>query len=336
MLRSNLPLAVALSCALVLSPAAAHADTERPWAKGVSPQDQQAALALFREGNSALKESIFVDAAKKYRDALALWDHPAIHYNLSLVLLNLDQPVEVHKHLIAAMRYGSAPLDSDKFEQAQRFKKLIEAQLATIDVKCDVPGAQVVMDGQPLFVGPGRFTGVVRSGAHAIVVSADGYLTQTQNPKLPPGETTEVNLKLFRADDLTQYRRRWSAWVPWSVVGVGAAAVGAGAAMHMSARGGFDAYDRGIADCGAQNPEDGGGCRPTPTLLGQKQGAETTQSVAMVAYGVGAAALVTGGVLAYMNRLQPYTVGPGEVQVEVTVAPTLTPAGGGATALIRF
>lgn len=325
----------ALLCALLSASSFAQAP-DRPWAKGVPVKDQQAALALFREGNASLKESLFVEAAQKYRDALALWDHPAIHYNLVLVLLNLDQPEAVYKHLEGAMKYGAAPLDSDKFEQATRYKRLIEKQLARIEVTCDLPGAQVVMDGVPLFTGPGRYEGLTRSGAHAIVATAEGYLAQTQNPKLPPGETTVVKLKLFRADDLTQYRRKWSTWVPWSVVGAGAAAVGVGAAMHMSARGGFEAYDRGIADCGAQNGDDGGGCRPTATLIGQRQGAETTQSVALVAYGVGAAALVTGGVLAYMNRLQPYTVGPGELQLEVTVAPAWTPAGGGAAALIRF
>ena len=331
-------LGVSLFCSAVALAQSPKPDAERPWAKGVAQKDQQAALALFRDGNSALKESLFVQAAQKYREAITLWPHPAIHYNLSLVLLNLDQPVEVHKNLIMAMRYGAAPLDSDKFEQATRYKRLVEAQLATVDVRCELEGAQVVMDGQPLFTGPGKYEGVVRAGPHTIVASREGFLTETHNAKLPAGETSLVELKLFTANDLTQYKRRWSNWVPWTVVGAGAAAVGLGAAMHLSARGGFETYDQGIASCGSEpdGRDRGGGCIPNATLLGQRQSAETSQTIAMGAYGLGAAALVTGGVLAYMNRLQPYSVAPGETQVEVTFAPALSPAGGGAAALVRF
>src|SRR5690349_12569407 len=64
--------------------------SERPWAAGVSPERQEAALKHLQEGNGLLKESLFVAAAKVYRQALTEWDHPGIHYNLALALLNLD------------------------------------------------------------------------------------------------------------------------------------------------------------------------------------------------------------------------------------------------------
>src|SRR5258706_5080503 len=75
--------------------AAAPGALDRPWAKAVTPQEQKLATDLFREGNALLKESLFVQAAEKYREALRHWNHPGIHYNLALALLNLDQPVEV-------------------------------------------------------------------------------------------------------------------------------------------------------------------------------------------------------------------------------------------------
>ena len=39
------------------------------------------------------------------------WDHPGIHYNLALALLNMDQPVEVYQNLENAIKYGAEPLD---------------------------------------------------------------------------------------------------------------------------------------------------------------------------------------------------------------------------------
>ena len=99
---------------------------QRPWVVGVPAREQKAATDLFREGNALLKESLFVQASAKYREALSHWNHPGIHYNLALALLNLDQPIEVYKHLEEALKYGPAPLDADKFDHANRYRALIE------------------------------------------------------------------------------------------------------------------------------------------------------------------------------------------------------------------
>ncbi len=132
---------------------------DRPWAKGVSEAKREEAIALFRRGNELLKDSVFVKAAATYRQALAAWDHPAIHYNLVLALLNLDQPEEVYEHLEAAMKYGPAPIEQDKFEQAKAYKNLVAKQLSELDVRCDVAGATVTLDGRPLFTAPGHYQG---------------------------------------------------------------------------------------------------------------------------------------------------------------------------------
>src|SRR5262245_44885897 len=63
----------------------------RPWATGVTIDAQKAALTPFREGNSHLNEGLFARASESYRQALKVWNHPAIHYNLALALMNLDQ-----------------------------------------------------------------------------------------------------------------------------------------------------------------------------------------------------------------------------------------------------
>ncbi|HWN71402.1 MAG TPA: hypothetical protein VNM90_27375, partial [Haliangium sp.] len=46
---------------------AGQANQSRPWAEGVSPEDQAKAQALFKEGNDRLRESVFPQAVKKYR-----------------------------------------------------------------------------------------------------------------------------------------------------------------------------------------------------------------------------------------------------------------------------
>ena len=122
-------------------------DDERPWARGVSDTDQSAALQSFREGNASLNEGVFVTAVKQYREALKHWDHPAIHYNLALALMNLDQPIEVYESLAKALKYdpkaGPAPLDADKYDRAKNYMLLAQKQVANVDITCDKPGAKV-------------------------------------------------------------------------------------------------------------------------------------------------------------------------------------------------
>lgn len=302
---------------------------DRPWAKGVSDGHREKALGLFLEGNALLKDSVFVQAAAKYREALTYWDHPAIHYNLVLALLNLDQPIELHEHLVKAMAYGPAPLDQDKFDQARAYKSLVEKQLAKVTITCAVDGATVRMDGRPLFTAPGTYEGLVRAGPHTIVASRQGYLTNEISRSLPPGEASTIELKLYLESDLTQYRRKWSAWGPWSVVAGGAAVALGGGFMHMTARDHFVTYDRGITDCG--------GCVPSAGQKSRLQTGNTLQGAAFAAYGVGGAALLAGAVLVYVNRLEPYRVDPNVQFVEsVSVLPVLAPGEGGVMASIRF
>ncbi|WP_224372455.1 PEGA domain-containing protein [Hyalangium versicolor] len=304
---------------------------ERPWAKGVPPEKQKAALELFRTGNTLLKESVFVQAAEKYRQALALWDHPAIHYNLALALLNLDQPTEVYEHLVAAMRYGVAPLDVEKMEHARAYKNLIERQLAQLEVSCDDPGATVSLDGAVLFSAPGRYEGRVRPGSHTFVVLKDGHSPTTLTRTLHADEKTSLALKLYSDDDLTRYRRHWSAWKPWALTGAGVAVALAGGVLHMQARKSYEDFDTRIAECG--------GCVPTPDVTEMRSKGDSNQQLAVGAYAVGGAAAVTGLVLAFINRPQAYRISPDEAQSPqqgVSIAPVVSGSEGGIQATFRF
>jgi len=302
--------------------------SERPWAQGVSSEEQHAALELFSKGNGDLKNSYFLEAANAYREALKHWDHPAIHYNLVLALLNLDQPVEVHEHLEAAMKYGAAPLDEDKLAQAKRYKSLVEKQLTHVSLTCNETGAKVVMDGKDLFTAPGHYDGWVRAGPHTIVASKEGFLPNQISKPLPPGESVSYDMKLFTEDDLTQYKRMWSAWVPWAVVGAGVAVAGIGGAMHFEASQSYKSFDSDIQTCG--------GCVPSSSTAAKKNTGNTLQSAAFGAYGVGGAAIVTGAVLVYVNRLQPFHLNPGDEHVEVGMAPYVAPGQAGFTMAARF
>jgi len=163
----------------------------RPWAEGV-PQDQQdQALGLFKEGNQLFEGSQHAAALAKYREALKLWEHPAIRYNTAVALINLDQPLAAFEDLERALRYGDAPLGADTYQQALTYRKLLLGQLAELDVSCVEAGAEITLDGQLLFVGPGEAMRRLLPGSHQLVARKPGFLTETRSLVLLPGKPSQ-------------------------------------------------------------------------------------------------------------------------------------------------
>ncbi len=338
---SELAMGLLVTLAVTSGAAWAQSDTaddksgeDRPWAVGVSEADQKEALVLFREGNSLLKDSLFAKAAEKYREAVAHWDHPAIHYNLALALLNLDKPLEVYATLEKTLRFGAAPIGEDKFEHARSYKTLIEKQLAHVTITCEVRGAKVMLDGKTLFEAPGKYQGLVRIGEHNIVASKAGMLTTSESRTFGPGERATIDVKLFTDADVTRYRRKWATWKPWMVVAGGAAVTVLGGTFHLLARNNFRDYDAGILACG--------GCHPDETgLADKKSSAEWQQNAAIVSYAIGGVALAAGITLVYINRSTSYRIDVKDLVKQdtsppVAVVPLLGPGTVGFSTSIRF
>lgn len=288
-------MAIALGCATT----AAAQDAARPWADGVSEADQTAALELFRAGNELFAQSEYADAASKYREALGHWDHPAIHGNLAVSLIHLDDPLQAFAHVELALRWGAQPFEPHVYDQLVTSRKLLLGQLARIEVDCPVEGAEIALNGEVLFVGPGTSQRLARAGSHQVVASKDDYLTFTRQFDALPGEVTRVEVTLVPLVDAGGYERRWAEWKPWAVVGGGAALIAVGVGFQLSAQGNVDAYEEEIA----RSCPDGCVESDLPEAVRDLRGrARWENRVAVGAFTLGAGAVATGAILLYMNR----------------------------------
>jgi hypothetical protein len=307
----------------------------RPWAAGVTTANQQAALQLFHDGNVDLNDGLFAKAADKYREALKHWDHPAIHYNLALAQMNLDQPIDAYNNMQQSLKYGEPPLQSkDKYDHAKEYMLLLEKEIATVEVSCDKPGAKVTVDGALAFVAPGKFQTQVLVGKHTFVAEKQGYTTHINAPYIGPGEKFRIELKLYTAEELTRYKRKWDAtWVPWAVVGAGAAIAIGGGVFELSASSSSADYDRKVAACNMNNQ----GCPTTKNLTDLKSSGDSKKTIGYVGYGIGAAAVVVGAALAYINRPEAYEIRAEDVDNErVSVSPVVAPGYTGAAVQGHF
>jgi hypothetical protein len=307
-----------------------------PWAEGVPYDVQVKARDLFMEGNVLLRDTLFAAAAAKYEQAIALWPHPAFHYNMALARIHLDQPILAYESMRKAVEHGAAPLGQDRHDHARSYLQLLRNQLAEIEVVCDQAGAQVSLDGKPLFVAPGRYQGLVEPGGHQVVASGEGRIPATEQVVLAPGERARVAIAPLYLR--VREQRRWSAWKPWAVAGAGAAVALLGGALQWNTDRQLGAFDRGVGELTCEDPMDGSMRRDCETAeLGDadtaaRRSATWQQRAALTAYTVGGAAVVTGAVLLMLNRGQPVREYVAQPQAWLMVAPDHV----GVAAQLRF
>jgi hypothetical protein len=296
-------------------------------------------------------------AVDLYRRALALWDHPAIHFNLAKALMNIDQPALAYRHLQDSMKFGGPPLDEDQLDQVKRYSELLyDNDLAELEITIDEPGARVTMDGNELVVGPGTWRGVVQPDrVGTILATKTGYQTEQVRPELVKGQLNRITIEMELIELIMRYERVFDAWIPWVVLGTGLAIVGGGAVLHWQSGESFNDFDSAVLACTGVTPsqfflngsgetvthEVGGSaigqCSPGSAMTSKNDQGSLFQTLGFVAYGVGGAAIVTGIVLAVINRERPiFEESPESDAPSVSITPIIGPESAGISATIGF
>ncbi|GAB4559912.1 MAG: hypothetical protein Tsb0020_06140 [Haliangiales bacterium] len=276
--------------------------SELAWARDVPLETRRRAYRTFIDGNESMKEGLFPAGAAKYEQALALWDHPAFHYNLAVARMNLDRPVDAYHGFQRAQQHGPRPISRDKYDQASYYLKLLRNQLAELEITCDEPGAAVSVDNTLAFIGPGTERVLVRPGKHSVEARKDGRDNATEGVTLDAGETHSVSLVLLYPEHLRTVRR-WPAWIPWATLGASAAVAASGVYFDWRSSRTFDQFDREVNDvCGMSR-----GCREEsiPQAVRDKlDSASANQWAARVIYATGLVGVISSTALIYLNREQ--------------------------------
>lgn len=325
------PAAASGSAASVSDDAAAEEDDNgfegvRPWSLSVEPAERKAARALFLEGNRLFRVPLFARAVAQYKAAIAKWKHPAFYFNLALAQINLDDNVAARESLERAMVYGAEPLGAERFAEAQKQLKDLERTLGKIRVTCATKGAEVTLDGDTLFVGPGHYENWIESGDHEVTAKKSGYLSEARKVTVPQGMKQAVDLKLITLNEASDKNRRWSVWKPWAVVAVGTAVAVTGGVFHSRSAASYEAYDDDFIRLPCVTEGGSSGCTNDDipkSMQTRLDRAALQQKVAIGAYAAGGAILATGVVLLYMNR--PRTVEEAPHGSQISIAPDLSP-----------
>lgn len=302
---------------------AASSEAPRPWAAGVSEAEQATALELYVAGNREFAEARFAQALANYKEALQHWDHPAIRFNMAVCQISIEQRLEAKDNLERSLVYGDRPLGADAYRQGLTYRKLLDAQLAHVQVDCPEPGTQVTLDGKYLLTGPGTADRFLLPGEHQVVASKVGFLTASEALVLVAGKRTIHDIRPLAFKAATRTVRRWEAWKPWAVLAGGGAVVGAGALSYVAAAHNIASYDHEIT---ARCPEGcyGDTAAKLSSLRPLTHRSRIEQLVAFSLFSAGGAVVIAGVIGLIVN--QPRT----QLDPDQPL-PTVAPAPGGAT-----
>jgi hypothetical protein len=314
------PTAPAPEPAAAPTPAPASASTEiKPWAQGVPQDVQDKAKALYEEGNALFARQAHAPALEKYKQAIALWEHPLIRFNMAVTEIRLERILEAADDLEKALKYGDKPFKPELYQQALDYQALLKGRVGYIEATCDTTATRLLLDGKPWIDCPKTDKIRVLAGEHAIVGEKQGYLTASTKVVVDGGETVQQKIKLMPLDSAVVLKYRWGRWMPWTTVGIGVAVGLGGVGTWLAGKNQMDQFN---ADFRLQCEN---GCEPGLTapehrsLAAQRDSAELKGQVGIAMVGVGGAVAITGVVLAIMNRGE-------RVLPNVEVAPK---AGGG-------
>lgn len=281
-------------------------EEDKPWNRDVSPEDQDAAEALFAEGNRLFHIPLFRQAAEQYTAALRTWKHPGFFFNLALAQLNTGEDVAARENLERALQYGADPLGDDaRFAEGRKQLAELERKLGRVQIDCATPGAVVTLDGVTVLTGKGRYQGWTLAKTHELSARSPNHLAESRQIIVRAGAVEQIDLKLVTLDQATDQRRRWAVWKPWAVLGAGAAIAAGGGVFHWMSVRNADRYEEEFHRLGCASDQMKPGCQggEFPSAISDNlDRAQQQKTIALGSYVVGGAVVGAGLVLWYLNR----------------------------------
>lgn len=155
--------------------------------------DAQQARALFEEGRAASTEERWVDALSAFERSRAILERPSTVFNLAAVLVRLGRARDALHALDDLDRIADARRDRAVLEQARPLRTTAEQSLRHVVLRVSPAEARIEVDGVVLEETGAERSTILDPGAHAIVVSLDGY--REERFELPVGtDARDVSL----------------------------------------------------------------------------------------------------------------------------------------------
>jgi serine/threonine-protein kinase len=313
-----------------------------------SSSDKVAAEALFQDGRKLVADGKYAEACPKFADSQRLDPSPGTLLNLANCYDKLGRTATAWATYREAASAANAAGRSDYVATAERHASALEPKLSrlTVSVAQPVEGMQVARDGVLVPRGAWGTAMPVDPGPHDLTASAPGYKGWVSSVTVAP-DASRANVTVPALEALPPEAlpvpspapspasvpqpteapvepppgfaetgaSRGSGQRILGVVfgGLGIVGLGVGTAFALSAK---SKYDDSLNACETANHD-----LCNPTGISQRNDARSAGDAATVAFGLGAAALVAGGILWFTAPRA--SAAPRTGSASLVVAPTL-------------
>jgi len=312
------------------------------------------ARAKLVQGGEFLKHGQFEEALARFQEAYRLVPSPKIQYNFGLAYRGLGRKAEA---LEAFERFLNEAPDASKEtrQNASRERAQLTSQITILEVKVDLTGAEVFVDGRSY--GVGRTTPIyLDPGPHQLMVEKAGEgPAYTERINASAGQRITVMARLIRGPSPqppppgepspreplprepvahpvepprgeprppSQAGPRWQPVVAWTAAGGAAVSLGFGVAELLSANSKFKEFN-GRSECGEIYQQRGG-----PQCSSLFEDATSARQLSVVGFAV-------AGVLAATSVVF-FVLTPDKPQDSVSLACSPSAGGLGVSCAGRF
>lgn len=262
------------------------------------------AQALFERGITAYKEARYKDAIDSFLDAHREYPSPTLSFNAARAYEKMGDNAGALRFYREYLRQTPDATDKARVNErvADLEKKLVARGVQQITILSNVTGAQAIIDGKPVGVTP--WTGEIAPGKHELELRQAGYAEAKGNFELPadhaidfelqmkPGEakitdaTGGKNTDSDKPDKDKGTAKKGIGPMTWVAFGVGVAALGGAVVFEQLRKSSEDDVKNEETQVARHDAYDS---------------MKSKQTTARVLAGVGAAAILAGGVLLYFD-----------------------------------
>lgn len=158
--------------------------------------EKEAAAKHFEKGVSLFKNEDYAAALIEFEAAYEAKPHFAVRYNLAICLYKLHRYAEAANQIQRYLSEGGDEVPPEKRLEVESILEEMEALVGSVEVDCNVPDADVYVDGEFADKANSLFPIQLNVGEYEIEVRAEGYEPLTTTVKLPGGQTKLLKVQL--------------------------------------------------------------------------------------------------------------------------------------------
>ncbi len=192
--------AIVAASLLALTPAVFHTEPADAQPARDDPFTDMA-RQRFQEGVKLYDQGKYEEARAAFLQAYALKKHPAVLLNLAQSELRSNHPVEAARHFSQFLRENSNAEAAER-KTAQEGLASARARTARLDIRVNIPGADVFVDDELLGRSPLPEPVDAPAGTRRIEVKMPGYPTASLTVNGVVGKTETVNVTLQSAESV--------------------------------------------------------------------------------------------------------------------------------------